>query len=741
MVPLSTFTPAVAELSALELLFSGVTAGTAVYVQRNRHTPVERYLLLMLIGATGYMFASGAHVFVGRPTVAHIVHNGTYAFGTVLTAAGTLMIITFTDRKGLQRRWFVWLLCGFVFIDILAAVTDPWFGLIIRELTFVEGGAIVRTAEHTGAYFWVRNIVLYILAALSLLLLLVELSDADGIYRRQLSLVAAGQTFVIAMFLVQILVPNVPGFDFASVGLFGGTLIIVVAVRRWQFGQVLPVAHKTLVDSMDDAVIVLGPDNRVVSINPQGSELFGLQRSSIGEPLGECLPAEEANAAPFTDGGSGEISFEKDQTRQVYSYQVSPAASQGMQIGRVITFRDITEQREREMLLRETTNQAQSERDGKELVTELLLASSSRHVVAETACQLLVETYEYEAAWVIWVEPEVEPIVASARGDVDQLETDVAEPLAVRVIESGESETVESDENGEFAGVLRDRQVASVEATPITYERLITGVLCVVSTDAPLETTAQITRQIATALGFKRSVDDQRIALFADIVEEVTIRIDTDHFLGTVTAGRAIPVEVVETYHTAGDVMYIIRSESDLGSLKSSLREHEHVANVTAVSTDPVLLAVHVQAMTVSSVLADFGGVTRLIRGEAGSVTITVEFAPQTDIRAALDAVSDSWPTARLTKRQQQATVPDAFSPSDSLTQRQEDALQAAALLGFFSRPQRARAEDVAEALGVSQSTALQHIRRAEEKIFENMFSDESQPLARTEASGRVNED
>jgi hypothetical protein len=215
-------------------------AGTAVYVRHSRHTPVGRYLLLMLVGASGYTFASGAHVFVSDPTVAHIVHNGVYASGALLTAAGTLMVIAFTDREGLQRRWFVGLLCAFVLVDVVAAVTDPWVGAFMSDPVFVQGAAIARTTEHTGPYFWVRNSALYLLALLSLLLILVKLSDANGIYRRQLSLVAAGQTFVITMFLVQVVVPNVPGFDLASVGLFGGTLTIAVAVREWEFGRVVP---------------------------------------------------------------------------------------------------------------------------------------------------------------------------------------------------------------------------------------------------------------------------------------------------------------------------------------------------------------------------------------------------------------------------------------------------------------------------------------------------------------------
>lgn len=721
IVSLIGFDPTVSELSALELFFSAVIAGTAVYIRHERHTPVGRYLLLMLIGACGYTFSSGAHVFITHPTVAHIIHNGTYAFGALLTAAGTLMIISFTNRDGLQHRWIVWLLLGLVLVDTLAAVTDPWVGAIIREPIFIEGGAMVRTAEHTGTYFSIRNSVLYVLALISLLLVIIEMSDAEGIYQQQLLLIATGQAFLITMFLVQLIVPNVPGFDLASVGLFGGTLIIVVAVRRWKFGKLLPIAHKTLMDSMDDAVIVLSPDNRIVNINPAASELFGLQQSVVGEPLLECLPVEAAEAAPFITEGSGEVRFERHQTQRVYSYQVSPATVQAMQRGRAIIFRDVTVQKEQEDMLREARDRAQSERDVKELVTRLLLMSSTRHTVAETACQLLVETYNCDGASVMWTGSGQE-LTSVSRGDLSQVETDVIEPLAARVIESGEPETVELNDDDTAATVSQDRRITSVQATPIKHEQLTTGALCVTSAGRPSELATQMTQQIATALGFKRTVDDQRAALIADNVEEITVQIDANHFLSEITADRSLSVDIVETYQTGDDIVYMMQAESGIEDLKTSLRNHDRVAAVTEASAAPVVLSVRVQGITVSTVLAEFGGITRSIKAEAGSVTVTAEFAPGTDVRAALNAVSDEWATARMTKRQQQPTALDTHSPADSLTPRQTDVLRAATRLGFFERPQRARAEDVAEALGVSRSTALQHIRRGELKIFEELF-------------------
>jgi predicted DNA binding protein len=54
------------------------------------------------------------------------------------------------------------------------------------------------------------------------------------------------------------------------------------------------------------------------------------------------------------------------------------------------------------------------------------------------------------------------------------------------------------------------------------------------------------------------------------------------------------------------------------------------------------------------------------------------------------------------------------------LTERQMKALKAAVELGYFDTPRRASIKDVAAALRVSPSTAVEHLRKAEKKVLEN---------------------
>jgi predicted DNA binding protein len=56
------------------------------------------------------------------------------------------------------------------------------------------------------------------------------------------------------------------------------------------------------------------------------------------------------------------------------------------------------------------------------------------------------------------------------------------------------------------------------------------------------------------------------------------------------------------------------------------------------------------------------------------------------------------------------------------LTERQLSALQAAYHGGYFERPRRQTAEDVAETMGISASTFHQHLRIALETVLTELF-------------------
>ncbi|EMA08366.1 helix-turn-helix domain-containing protein [Haloferax denitrificans] len=64
---------------------------------------------------------------------------------------------------------------------------------------------------------------------------------------------------------------------------------------------------------------------------------------------------------------------------------------------------------------------------------------------------------------------------------------------------------------------------------------------------------------------------------------------------------------------------------------------------------------------------------------------------------------------------------PDKSTFSRTLTPRQEEVLEAAVQLGYYDVPREASLRDVGEAVGITPSTAGEHLRKVEQRVFNEL--------------------
>lgn len=142
-------------------------------------------------------------------------------------------------------------------------------------------------------------------------------------------------------------------------------------------------------------------------------------------------------------------------------------------------------------------------------------------------------------------------------------------------------------------------------------------------------------------------------------------------------------------------------------------------------SNDNCRIEVHVESPTVSLIFSDFGGQVRsLVEKEdnkapvlSGEVPGDVE--PRTVIQATREVYSD----IRLEAQELR------YSPrllydivEDALTDKQFGALQTAYFGGYFDTPRTSTGDELAERLSITRQTFNQHLRKAEDIVFEQLF-------------------
>ncbi|TMT87227.1 PAS domain S-box protein [Haloterrigena sp. H1] len=125
--------------------------------------------------------------------------------------------------------------------------------------------------------------------------------------------------------------------------------------------------------------------------------------------------------------------------------------------------------------------------------------------------------------------------------------------------------------------------------------------------------------------------------------------------------------------------------------------------------------------------LADHGIVLRGVEATPSNVRVVVDVPSAADVRESADIVSKTFADADLrSKRTVERPSPRDFRSTlrERLTDRQLEVVQVAYYGGYFESPRDQSGEDVAAALEISPAAFYRHIRTAQRKLFDVVFSE-----------------
>jgi len=400
----------------------------------------------------------------------------------------------------------------------------------------------------------------------------------------------------------------------------------------------------------------------------------------------------------------------------------------------LVSIRDVSERRRREREL-------QWERDLNRTVQEALVESRTRETLIQDAVTHLHE-YGYPVAWV--AERAVNGLspraVAGDREFVDAIssaaETDeVQGEPATWAAQSGEPQFVQDIAElfpSAWREVVTDHGFRSGGAVPLEHNDVPYGVLAVYH-DEP-DRFSETERRLLTDLGDTVAFGIHSLAtentLAADRTVTARLRVGDDaYYLADLAMEGAFEdcdrVCVQGTVPDGTDaIVQYLRIEGATDSIRDVLAAHSDVRSVYEIATEPRRLQVTVtgpspeahlatRAVVVDTTTLDGNGaVVEAQLQSRETVTPTLERLQAAFEDVSLLAIGDE-DTARATGGQLR---------SARLTDKQRQALRAAYHHGYFEQPRESTAAAIAETLGVAHSTFLQHLHRAQQKVFEARF-------------------
>lgn len=213
---------------------------------------------------------------------------------TVAPVAWFWLSLQFTTYKRFATRRLLAVFVTIAIVYLTFVFTNSWHSLVRGpiEPTIVADGALVISEHSFGPVFWLHTAYSYLLILLGIGLFVQLLIWSPAVYRRQASLlilggaVAVGTSAVYHTGLSPIPYVDITPFGFAITG-----IIFFIAIYQYQLFDLTPIARSFVIDRLEEGVVVLDPQYRIVDMNVAAqSLLLPPDATAIGERVDVLLP-------------------------------------------------------------------------------------------------------------------------------------------------------------------------------------------------------------------------------------------------------------------------------------------------------------------------------------------------------------------------------------------------------------------------------------------------------------------
>ncbi|NKE36507.1 PAS domain S-box protein [Natronococcus sp. JC468] len=522
--------------------------------------------------------------------------------------------------------------------------------------------------------------------------------------------------------------------------------------------------YERIIETVDDGIYVLDGDGRFTFVNDtfvsmtgydDDDELLGASAAVVfGAEFGERGDGAETEE-PNVVAPEGRLHGADGESIAVES-RVGRLELESGETGRVGVVRDVTDRVEYERELERQREQLAAVTSLGEVANEItraIIGQSTREDVETTVCEHLADSESYLFAWIGDVDAATRTVTLRAEAGVEGYLDDITISIdpddarsrgpTGRALRRGEVQTTQELETDSRYDPWRDHiesyDFRSSAAIPITHEGVLYGVLNVYAERSRAFEGPEGKRitQLGEIVGHAIAAAERKRTLLSDDLVELEFRIQG--FLETFGL-EAEPTGSIAFDHIVplGDDEFLVYGTAERDAV-DAVRElvdarpgdGEVTVYPEATPTGFVLRAIDPPVL---SVVASHGGYVDGASIVDGEYRMTVHLAPSVDVHRIVDTIEGAYPEAEL--RCHRRTTRSASDPrpvqrrlATDLTDRQHAVLSTAYYAGFFEWPRETSGTELAESLDVAPSTLHQHLRTAERKILDSLFSSPDEPL------------
>lgn len=331
-------------LSILLIVFIGVY----IYGMRNKHQ-IHYVFLLNVVFMFIWSFCRFIQLILKDNESVVVFLEHTSYIGVIFVPISLLFtgLIYAKTQVKLSRRYLILLVIPV--ISLIMVFTNGY------HHNFIEKYSLVSTGFIYGKYYIVHELYSYICIAIGLYYLLYFSIKNSGFFSKQSVLISIGILLPLIVVLIStqgliempVFIENI-SFSFAVV-------CFAVAIFRYQFLNVVPIALQNVVDNISDAFVVIDGEANIIDFNKTFGRQFNvsINRTQNLIALIEAIPDVNIEIANFENlvetskNQNRTLSFEKNivfgDYNKFFTIEITPIISMENYLGTLILLKDITE--------------------------------------------------------------------------------------------------------------------------------------------------------------------------------------------------------------------------------------------------------------------------------------------------------------------------------------------------------------------------------------------------------------
>ncbi len=298
------------------------------------------------------------------------------------------------------KHSYIGLIFAIPLIVLIMALTNEWHGLLWPSIVPISNqpGALL-IYEH-GPVFWVNTIYSFVLILTGIILLIRMFIDSSIQYRYQISiLILVGLVPLIFGIIYANHIIPIPGLDFTPFALTISGILLAISIFKFQFLDIIPVAHEILFKSMINGVLVFDDNEKLIEVN-SAAGLMGISPDDVGKGVDDILGKfKELKSIYKTHKSESEIFLGEPANRWV-QMQITPIYDdKNIFKGHLLIIQDINKRKtlekeleksleEKELMMKEIHHRVKNNL----MIIQSLLQLQSRYINDENVLNIFRES-------------------------------------------------------------------------------------------------------------------------------------------------------------------------------------------------------------------------------------------------------------------------------------------------------------------------------------------------------------